>query len=56
MILTKINALQPLPKTIVEIERLRREDDIDSDELLKILETDPMIVSNILRVSNSAMY
>jgi HD-like signal output (HDOD) protein len=56
LIFKKINALLPLPKTIIEIEKLRREDDIDSDELLKIIESDPMIVANILRVSNSAMY
>lgn len=52
----RIETLPPLPESAVEIEKLRRQDDYDMKELLKIISKDPMIIANILKVANSAMY
>lgn len=56
LIENKIKNLPPLPKTIIDINRLRNSPEPNNEELLKIILTDPMCVANILRVSNSAMY
>lgn len=56
LIVSKIQNLPPLPKTITEINRLKSSDEFDNDALLKIISSDPMIVANILKVSNSAVY
>lgn len=56
LIENKIQNLPPLPKTITEINKLKSSDEFDNDALLKIILTDPMIVANILKVSNSAIY
>lgn len=55
-IIEKIESLPPLPKTIIEIEEFRQQSDKEAFELLKIVEKDALIVSTLLKVSNSAMF
>jgi len=55
-ILNRIEALPPLPKTIVEIEKYRIKKDKEIDELQKIVEKDALIVANLLKIANSAMF
>lgn len=55
-IIEKIESLPPLPKTILEIEEFRKSSDKEAFELLKIIEKDALIVSTLLKVSNSAMF
>jgi len=55
-ILEKIESLPPLPKTIAEIEEYRQKRDKEAFELLKIIEKDALIISTLLKVSNSAMF
>lgn len=55
-IVEKIESLPPLPKTIIEIEEFRQKSDKEAFELLKIVEKDALIVSTLLKVSNSAMF
>jgi len=55
-LLNKIEALPPLPKTIIDIEEFRKKIDKESSELLNIVEKDALIVSNLLKISNSAMF
>lgn len=55
-IIEKIESLPPLPKTIIEIEEFRQETEKEAFELLKIVEKDALIVSTLLKVSNSAMF
>jgi HD-like signal output (HDOD) protein len=55
-ILEKIDNLPPLPQTITEIEEFRKRADKDADDLLKIIEKDALIISTLLKVSNSAMF
>jgi HD-like signal output (HDOD) protein len=55
-IIEKINDLPPLPETITKIEIFRKKESQEVEELIAILETDPFIVSTLLKVSNSAMF
>lgn len=55
-IIGKIQNLPPLPKTIVDIYALKRSKYPDTDKLLEIIQTDPMIVATLLKISNSVMY
>ena len=55
-ILEKIESLPPLPKTIIEIEEFRKKSNKEMSELLEIIEKDALIVSTLLKISNSAMF
>lgn len=55
-IIEKIDNLPPLPLTIIEVEEFRRKSEKDSEELLKIIEKDALIVSTLLKVANSALF
>ena len=55
-IIEKIESLPPLPKTISEIEAFRQQPEKEAFELLQIIEKDALIVSTLLKVSNSAMF
>ncbi|MAD41202.1 MAG: HDOD domain-containing protein [Arcobacter sp.] len=55
-ILEKIESLPPLPKTIIEIEEFRKKSDKEASELLQIIEKDALIISTLLKISNSAMF
>lgn len=55
-VIERIESLPPLPKTIVQIEEFRQETEKEAFELLKIIEKDALIVSTLLKVSNSAMF
>ena len=55
-ILEKIESLPPLPKTIIEIEEFRKKLNKESIDLLNIIEKDALIISTLLKISNSAMF
>lgn len=55
-IIKKIDNLPPLPQTIIKIEEFRKKPEKDSEELLKIIEKDALIVSTLLKIANSAMF
>lgn len=52
----EIDSLPPLPETVIEINKFKLKKDKEIEELVKILEKDPLVVSNILKVANSAMF
>ena len=54
-ILQKIESLPPLPKTIIDIEEFRKRKDKEAADLLDIIEKDALIISTLLKISNSAM-
>lgn len=56
LIVEKIDSLPPLPKSVLELEEFRKMSDKEPLELLKIIEQDPLIITTILRVANSAMF
>lgn len=55
-ILQKIESLPPLPKTIIDIEEFRKKNDKEAADLLNIIEKDALIISTLLKISNSAMF
>ncbi len=55
-IVNKIEALPPLPKTIIELEEFRKKQNKEINELLTIVEKDALIVSTLLKIVNSAMF
>jgi HD-like signal output (HDOD) protein len=52
----KIDALPPLPRTILELEEFKRNSDKQAESLLEIIDQDPLIVATILKIANSAMF
>ena len=56
MIIDKIDSLPPLPKSVIEIEEFRSLPEKEPLDLLKIIEQDPLIITSLLRVANSAMF
>lgn len=55
-VLGSIQKLPPLPQTIVEIYAIKQSGCPDIDKLLRIINTDPLLVVNLLKISNSVMY
>jgi HD-like signal output (HDOD) protein len=55
-IMRQVDSLPPLPQTIFEIENFKKNKGSDVGELINIIEKDPLIVSTLLKVSNSAMF
>lgn len=56
LIIEKIDSLPPLPKSIIELEEFRKQTEKEPLDLLKIIEQDPLIITTLLRVANSAMF
>lgn len=55
-ILSQINELPPLPQTVIHIDEFKRKADKSPPELAAIIGKDPLILSTLLKVSNSAMF
>ena len=55
-ILDSIKSLPPLSKTITEINRVCVDEDSSINDLAKVIEKDPMIIANLLKVANSPLY
>jgi len=55
-IVNKIEALPPLPQTIIDIEEFRKKSDKETFELLEIVEKDALIISTLLKIANSAIF
>ena len=55
-LLKRIDSLAPLPKTLMDIEEFKRTDNYDTNDLAKIIEQDPLMISTILKNANSAMF
>jgi len=55
-LILKIDSLPPLPQTAISINNFKNKEDKDPNELIEIVEKDPLIVSTLLKVSNSAMF
>lgn len=55
-VLRRVESLPPLPRTIVLIEEYRRDNEKEIDKLHNIISKDALIVTNLLRIANSAMF
>jgi HD-like signal output (HDOD) protein len=55
-IIEKIESLPPLPQTMIEIEEFRKSDNKQIEDLIKIIQNDPLCVTTLLKVSNSSLF
>jgi len=55
-IINSIKSLPPLPKTVVDMQRVCNDPNSSIHDLVKTVETDPMIVANLLKAANSPLY
>ncbi len=55
-IIESVNSLPPLSKTILDINAVYADEDASLQDLIKVIEPDPMIVANLLKVANSPLY
>lgn len=55
-IINKIESLPPLPKTIADIEEFRKGNSKDALQLLHIIEKDALVITTLLKTTNSAMF
>ncbi|AFL68224.1 HDOD domain-containing protein [Sulfurospirillum barnesii] len=55
-ILKKIKSLPPLDDTVLKIQRICVDKNSSLNDLVKVVESDPMLTANILKSSNSPLY
>jgi len=55
-IINSIKSLPPLPKTVIDMQRICNDPNASINDLVKAVETDPMIVANLLKAANSPLY
>ena len=55
-ILKKIKQLPPLPESAMQIEAVYQDPDGSFSDMVKILETDPLLTADILKAANSPLY
>ncbi len=53
---TVINNIPPLPESVMQIERLAKNEDATYKEIADILHTDPLVCSEILKAANAPLY
>ena len=51
-----IKSLPPLPKTVVDMQRVCNDPESSIRDLVQTIEGDPMIVANLLKAANSPLY
>lgn len=52
----RIKSLPPLPKSFTQINAICSDENGTIEDLAKVIETDPMLVANLLKVANSPLY
>jgi HD-like signal output (HDOD) protein len=55
-ILKKIKSLPPLPKSVMEIQKITSDPDGSIGDLIKVVKEDPMLTANLLKAANSPLY
>lgn len=55
-IINEIESIAPLPKTVLEIEKLFMQGDADINKLVKLVEKDSVLTADILSLVNSPLY
>jgi len=55
-ILNRVRAVPALPKAAVDVIALLQNPEVSATELVEVMEYDPVLTSNILRVANSAFF
>lgn len=52
----EIKSLPPLPETVIKVNEFKVKKDKEIGQLVELLENDPLVVSNVLKTANSAMF
>jgi len=55
-IIKKIKQLPPLPESAMKIEAVYQDPDSSFNDMVKILENDPLLTADILKAANSPLY
>jgi len=55
-IIKQIKALPPLPKSVLEIQRITNDPNSSIADLVKVVKEDPMLTANLLKAANSPLY
>ncbi len=55
-IVNQIKALPPLPKSVLEVQRITNDPNSSIADLVKVIKNDPMLTANLLKVANSPLY
>ncbi|MDT8339751.1 MAG: HDOD domain-containing protein, partial [Sulfurimonas sp.] len=55
-IIDSIKSLPPLSTTIIEINKIYADENSTIKDMAKVIEHDPMIIANILKIANSPLY
>ena len=55
-ILAKIKNLPPLPKSVIEVQKITSDPNSSIKDLVKVIKDDPMITANLLKAANSPLY
>ena len=55
-IIKKIRSLPPLPKSVLEIQRITADPEGSIGDLIKVVKEDPMLTANLLKAANSPLY
>ena len=55
-ILSHIKNLPPLPKTVLEVQKITNNPNASIKDLVKAIKDDPLITSNLLKAANSPLY
>ncbi len=55
-ILSHIKNLPPLPKSVLEVQKITNNPNSSIKDLVKIIKTDPLITANLLKAANSPLY
>lgn len=54
--INKVKSLPPAPRILPELLALLRQEDVDADRVVKLIEFDPAITAAVLRLCNSAVF
>jgi len=55
-ILSHIKNLPPLPKSVIEVQKITSDPNSSIADLVKVIKDDPMITANLLKAANSPLY
>ena len=55
-LIEEINSLPPLPASVIELDKYKNIENTNIQELISIIEQDPLMVVTILKVANSSMF
>jgi len=55
-IIKKIKTLPPLPKSVIEIQKITSDPNGSIGDLIKVVKDDPMLTANLLKAANSPLY